>query len=273
MKSVVLLAALVIISATLAVGCRDEPAESPEVAVSNTLLESAVLDLLGDDTSVLRLTEPGSCPGHFDVRPSQATQLSKSRLLLRLDFQDSLDDKLSGATRAGLRIAEVHIDGGLCVPDSYLSACRQTADALVEAGLLDRESADERLEAIARRLDLLSARVEEKMGRLNGTPVVASVHQRAFCEWMGLRVVGTYRGADVEVPRRLQQAHDAGREAGAVVVIANRPEGRRAADFLAERLDGTVVVFDNFPVLGGRHGSFDDLVEDNVARFLEAAGQ
>lgn len=265
-------ALLVVLAAMPLAGCSEDSAQS-DVAVSNSLLEAAVTDLLGDGTPVLRLTEPGSCPGHFDVRPSQISQLRNSRLLLRMDFQESLDAKLSGAMSDGLQIAPISLAGGLCEPDTYLDACRQTADALVEAGLLDAETAAQRLDHITERMKELSLKVSETTAPVRGTTVIASVHQQAFCEWLGLNVVGTFRGADVEVPRQLQRAHDASRDAGAAIVIANRPEGRRAADFLAERLDGSVVVFDNFPALDGRHGSFDDMVEDNIARLLEAAGQ
>lgn len=268
MKGVI--CATLLMAAVLTTGC-EEDSPPAEVAASNSLLECAVLDLMGDSTPVLRLAEPGACPGHFDVRPSQISQLRDSRLLLRMDFQKSLDAKLSGLTGDGLTIAEVRLSGGLCEPDTYYDACRQTADALVEAGLLDRATADTRLQTIAGRMDDLSARISEATRALEGTPVVASEHQELFCRWLGLDVVATYRGADVEVPRLLQQARDAAVDAGAAIVIANRPEGRKAADFLADRIDGEVVVFDNFPMLGGRHDGFEDLVEDNVAKLLEVA--
>ncbi|MFP3938007.1 MAG: metal ABC transporter solute-binding protein, Zn/Mn family, partial [Phycisphaerae bacterium] len=243
------------------------------VAVSNSLLECAVKDLLGDSVTILRLAEPGTCPGHFAVRPSQISQLRDCRLLLRMDFQKSLDAKLSGVSRQGLEIKEVRLGGGLCSPPTYMETCRQTADALVSTGLIGRDHAEAQLRKVSERMDSLSSHVRSATVSLQDTPVLASVHQKAFCEWLGLNVVGTFRGADVEVTRRLQQAYEAARDAEVKVVIANRPEGRKAADFLADRIDGQVVVFDNFPVLDGRHGHFDDLVEDNVARLLEVAGK
>ena len=259
-----------------AVGCRGraDAADPPEaeVAASNTFLEAAAADLLGDGTPIVRLAEPGTCPGHFDIRPSQARRLGRCKLLLRMDFQDALDDRLSRARTRGLRVSEVAVPGGLCEPESYLSACRQTAEALVEAGLLERARADQRLTAIAARMRELSERCRQRVEPLRGRPVVASIRQQAFCRWLGLEVAATFRGADVEIPQRLRQAYDDGRAARAKLVIANRPEGRRAADFLAERLGGEVVVLGNFPDLGAGHERFDDLVEANLARLLEAAG-
>ncbi len=256
---------------TLMPGCRDSPHQGPTpIAASNSLLECAVLDLLGDATQVVRLAEPGMCPGHFDLRPSQVAELRHCRLLLRLDFQSSLDTRLTGATQDGLHIAEVTIPGGLCEPESYLSACRQTAGALVKAGHLDRAQAGERLAAIEQRLANLTDECHRKVAALDGLPVLASCHQEAFCRWLSLRVVATFRGADTESSKQFGEAVAAAKEARVRTVVANQPEGRKAADFLADGLGGRVVVFGNFPDLGGRHRSFDDLVADNVARLLEA---
>ena len=65
----------------------------------------------------------------------------------------------------------------------------------------------------------------------------------------------------------------AGAQAGNVkLLIANLPEGRRAADMLAERLGVKVVVFDNFPRSGGAT-AFDELVRGNVADLADAMTQ
>jgi hypothetical protein len=58
-------------------------AESAPVAVSSPYLEAAIRDVLRRDVSLVRLAGPAMCPGHFDMRPSQITDLAKCRLLNR----------------------------------------------------------------------------------------------------------------------------------------------------------------------------------------------
>lgn len=254
-------------------GCRKASVGAPaEVAASNSLLECAARDLLGDSTPILRLAEPGMCPGHFDIRPSQAEQIRRCRVLLRLDFQKSLDAQTGGAKGAGPQIAEIRIAGGLCEPESYLAACRQTADALVAAGLLDRLVADRRLGEIDRRIEQAASQCLTNVQGLKDTPVIASVHQKSFCQWLGLRVVGTFSGADTAAVTSIDRAVRDGEAAGVKVVIANRPEGRRVADALAERLQAKVVVFGNFPALDAGQASFEDLLAGNVEALRKAAG-
>jgi len=253
-------------------GCRRaSPRPAPTVAVVDSFLASAVRDLLGDSARVMRLAEPGMCPGHFDVRPSQIAVVRRCRVLLYQDFQKALAGRLERATGGRLRIVEVGVPEGLCRPQTYLTACAHTAKVLVDVGLLSQPAAERRLRDIRRRLERLGARQLRRVAALKGTAVVASVHQEAFCRWLGLEVVATFRGADVESAARLERALRAARGRRVRWVIANLPEGRRAADFLAERLGAEVVVFGNFPAPGRGHGRFDDLLTDNVSRLLEAA--
>jgi ABC-type Zn uptake system ZnuABC Zn-binding protein ZnuA len=261
-------------------GCRDRESLSgdanssaPTIAASNSFLECAVTDLLGASTPILRLAEPGMCPVHAGVRPSQVAALSRCRVLFRMDFQKSLDAKVARACEEGLHIAEVRIPGGLCEPESYLAACRQIAGALGESKLIDPSLVQDRLSRITQRVQQTVSQCRQDVSSIGETPVVASVRQEAFCQWLGLRVIATFQGADVESTRRLDEALRAGRREGVQVVVANLPEGRRVADFLAKGLKARVVVFGNFPALGRDHECFDDLVRDNVARLLEAVGE
>ncbi len=253
-------------------GCGErQKGPPPRVAATNSLLACAAREFLGPGAPVLQLAGPGMCPGHFDVRPSQINALRHCSVLLRMDIQQSLDRKLEAAVDEGLRIAEVRVSGGLCLPASYIEVCGAAARALVEAGLLDRSEADDRLARIQQRMGRLTDLCRQRVEPLADLPVLSSVHQESFCRWLGLRPVATFRGSDTAGSSELAEAYDVAREAGARLVVANLPEGRRAADFLAERLKGRVVVFENFPAGNAGIESFEALVTGNVTRLIEAA--
>lgn len=243
------------------------------MAVTNSLLECVTKDLLGESSPVMRLAEPGMCPGHLDVRPSQVRELRRCRVLLRLDFQNSLDARFGGAGEGRLRVAEIHIAGGLCEPGSYLSACHQVADVLVGADLLGRAAADRQLGRIDQRIGQAAERWRARTAVVRGMAVLCSVHQAAFCEWLGLKVVATFSGADTAGIGQLDEAIRKGEQGGVRLVIANRPEGRRVADALAQRLGAKVVVFSNFPAMTEEQRTFESLLDGNVGALLEAVGQ
>jgi zinc transport system substrate-binding protein len=255
-------------------GCRQSSRSvGPSIATTTSYLEAAAHDLLGDDLPVVRLAEPGTCPGHFDMRPSQMVDLRRCRALLRFDFQESLDAKLAGDGTSGPHVAEITLRGGMCRPESYLSACRQVADHFTKMGLLAHTNSETRLQAIAARLEALSQEVSHRVAQahLIGLPVISSGHQRDFSEWLGLRVVTTFRAADTASIAEIEEAIDAGKLGQVKLVIANRPEGRRTADALAERLKARVVVFENFPALRDGRVSFDAMLQTNVGALRQTA--
>lgn len=260
---------LLLLASLLLPGChRAGPASHVlRLATTTTYLEAVARDLLGTGLQIVRLAEPGTCPGHFDLRPSQVQELRGCRLLLRFDFQRALDARLAHLFTKGPAVIEVAPGGGLARPDRYLNACRQAADQFVQLGWLTPAEAASRVEDIARRLATLASDATNHIAQagLRGVPVLASGHQREFCEWLGLEVVATFRGADTAGIHDLETALAAGKPAAVRLVIANRPEGRRTADALAARLGCAVVVLDNFPWVHDGGVRFDDLLQGNVA--------
>jgi zinc transport system substrate-binding protein len=248
-------------------------AAGPRLAVTTSYLEAAACDLLDDDLVVVRLAEPGTCPGHFDLRPSQVRELRRCRALLRFDFQTALDAKLAGDAANQPAIVQVVLGSGMGLPASYLSACRQVADHLIELDLLSHSQAESRLDHIAARLETISRDATHRVAQagFTGVPVLASRHQRDFCKWLGLEVVADFRGADTASIAEIEEAIRAGKFARIKQVIANLPEGRRTADALAERLGARVIVFENFPALRDGRVSFDAMFSVNVEALLRSA--
>lgn len=258
-----------IILAPLAViGCRDGAVaeEAAEIAVTNSYLGSVVRDLCGPDIEVLCLSAPGMCPGHFDISPAQVRQLGNCKMLLLFDFQQKVERNLTRLKANGLRMDSVTGRVGLCIPDAYLATCREVA-GLLSSTYPDRATQFEaRLEAIERRLIALANELQASVQRSGtaGAKVLASNHQAKFAEWLGLEVVATFVGSDVEtianIDHCLQQA--AGKEIR--FIVANKQEGTALAEALADRLGAKAAVFGNFPLQADDAMGFDGLLRHNV---------
>ncbi len=242
----------------------EQPADGPRLAVSNSYLEAAIDDLLGTSGRCVRLAEPGTCPGHFDIRPSQVTALSNCTLLLRFDFQTSLDRKLENLVSGGLQIVPIKAPGALCDPATYDAVCEQVATALQQQHLLTQSAAQQRLAEIHARMEQLTRSVHDqvKAADLSGQRVIASAHQAELCRFLDLSVAATLGSADVA---SIGEIDAAVQRPDIDLVVANRPEGRGLADAVAERLGVPVIMFDNFPADGDR---FDDLLQTNVDRLI-----
>ena len=256
-------------------GCSDKPTgvEAPRVGVTTTWLQCAVRDIAGEQFEILCLLPPGDCPGHFDVSPGTIRRLSRCPLLFRFDFQRGVDNKLSGMTSRGLRIVEVNGTRGLCVPDSYLEACRRVAEALAKRYPASAERFRSRLLAVEERVSSLAETAKTKVadGGFRGVKVIASGRQEMFCGWLGLDVVAALPRAENTTSSALEKLIALGEASGVRLIVSNLQEGRRAADSVAQRIEASVVVFSNFPSMDSGQQRFDDLLLNNLASLIQGA--
>ncbi len=256
-------------------GCRRAPREplARAVATSNSYLASAVRDVAGPDVPIISLAPPGTCPGHFDIRPSQVDQLRHCSVLLRFDFQRSIDAKLRDLAGNGLQIRSIEIAGALCEPASYLAACKQAGETLAANHVTDPAVLEQQFLRIETQLNALAdqARQQIQQAGLDHRPVLCSSHQAGFCRWLGLNVAAVFSGSDSASLGQIDSAIRAGGSQKARFIIGNQPEGRSAADALAERLGCRVVMFDNFPPSPQAAGTYQDMVRTNVRRLVQAS--
>ncbi len=268
---------LAVICSLLWAGCEDRPGQESraEVAVTNSYLACVVRDLCGDDENVLCLAPPGMCPGHFDISPSQVRQLRDCRMLLLFDFQERIEGTLSRFKEKGLKTASVAKDGGLCVPETYLAACRQVNDILSSEYPESKSARQQKPEIIEKHLQDLR---EELLGKvqqagLSSAEVLTSNHQADFAKWLGLETIATFVGSDIETAAGIDHCIKKARGRDVRFVIANKQEGTAVAEAMAERLRAKAVVFSNFPEVTGGASGFDELLRANVQALLEAARQ
>lgn len=266
-RRVVLLAVLAALSTTPA--CRPPEEPSPgSVVVTTSLLEQAAREVLPPETgiSVVRLAAPGTCPGHFDLSPRALPRLAGAVLVIRHDFQEALDEKLSRLVPPGCDVVAAGRAGGLLVPEHYAALVDDVARRLA-AALPGERSAIERRAASARsRIERLAARLRTEDRPWRGARVIASGRQRDLCSWLGLEVVATLdRPGDVtpaELERLVRESAD--------LIVANLQEGTSAAATLGRRKGIPVAVFSNFPGADGYGEGYDALLDADLER-LESA--
>ncbi len=245
------------------------------VGVTTSWLECAIHDVAGRRCQPIRLSSPGDCPGHFDLAPGTLRRLSGCSLLFRFDFQAGLDSKLSGLRARGLRVVPVAMPGGLCVPQRYLSACRQVEEILQRSYPWFGHEFRERVEAVEKRLSDLSEGVQARIAgaSLRGEKIVCSEHQSDFCDWLGLEIVAEFSRAEDMTSSEVEKVIAKAEREGARLIIANLQEGRRAAEVIGRRVGARVIGFSNFPSMAADQRRFEDLVLDNVESLIQGVGR
>lgn len=243
------------------------------VAVGNSWIASCLRDLGATSDCVHLIVPPGSCPGHYDLRPSQLALLRASRVTVFFDFQASMAERLRATALTECRLIILAPKGGLCVPDTYRAMAHELASELARGDSTLSASLEKRLRELDANLEDLARALREqvKNSPWASAPVLASVHQKAFCEWLGLRVVATIPAADTATPAQVERILAQARAERVRAVVANRQEGTKAAEAMAASLNVPVVEFSNFPDEATSEPDFAALVRQNVTRLVRAA--
>jgi len=264
----------VLMAAMLSGGCDrhgQTTTDRPCIGVTTSYIECAVNDLTGGRMRIVRVMPPGGCPGHFDISPGTLGQLRDAAMLFRFDFQSALDSKLERLRQGGLKIVPVPAGDGLCIPENYGDVCRVVCEALSERWPSQAPDYRTALSKTQHRLEALGTRLRREVAHagLTGAKVLSSHHQAAFCQWLGLDVVGRITADQLTRLSSLSQNLTTGQWDRVRCVIANRQEGDRPARTLAERLHARCVVFSNFPSMEPGQQTFDDLVRANLEALLK----
>jgi zinc transport system substrate-binding protein len=254
-------------------GCKESNnyQKQPEIAVANSYLLSAVKDLCGEQTDVMSFVSPGMCPGHFDMSPAQVKQLGRCKILLLFDFQSGIGNALSRLEERGLKIYSIKAPEGLCLTKTYLAVVRNIADVLSKDNPAERMEYDKRFEFIEERLNTLADDINSKIEKagLANIEVLVSGHQAEFAKWLGLNVVATFAGSDIEIPSGINSALMEAKDKNIKFVIANQQEGTALAKAMANRLNSKMVVFSNFPTGQSDMPAFDSLLIENISGLFE----
>lgn len=243
------------------------------VVVTTSMLESAVHDAAGPGHGirVVRLIQPGGCPGHFDLSPRALPALRQARCIIRHDFQADLDRKIAHLGADGLDSVVVKADASLLIPNHYQGLVAAVRRILVAHGLStspDGAETDAVDEALTRQIAELEALAAEHRSRYGGRRVMASLHQKAFCEWLGYDVTGVLKRAENTTPADFRELM----QSSADLVIANLQSDGTTGRSVAGRKGIPLAIISNFPGTDDAGQGFAELFKSNLRR-IEAAWQ
>jgi zinc transport system substrate-binding protein len=241
---------------------------APVVVVTTSMLESAVraIEPSKDKIAVERIISPGSCPGHFDLSPRIVPTLKNASLVIRHDYQGVLESKIAGLGVRNVPSIAIETPGSLLIPSHYAALIERIASALPEILPGECGSVQKAVEQARNRSSALESSMRERIAPWRGRPVVASINQKELCEWLGFRVVGILERPEDVSPQDMENLASCGAE----LVIGNLQEGTEAVLSLGRRMKVPVAVLSNFPGAPGYGSGYDQLIDENMKRIVDA---
>lgn len=250
-------------------------ADKLNVVASTTLLQSAVKDIGGRYVSVSVLIAPGSCPGHYDIRPQDIRRLSSSRLVLTHGYECFVDNIVRSMGRNRPDLVKITASGNWMVPSVYFRGAKQAAEALCKADPKHSNDYRKSLSSLETSTNRLAAQLIKQSSAKDTSriAVLCSDQQEAFVKWMGFKIVGTYARAEEFTPTELHKLTANARRLHVQLVIDNLQSGPTAGMELAKDVGAAHVTLSSFP--GGFAGTdtWSKCIQDNVNRVIRGIGK
>ncbi len=245
----------------------------PTVVVTTTAIESIISEIGKGGISVASLIPPDTCPGHFDLRPTDAFKLNSAALILGHSFEkESFLKKVAGLIekKNAVRIIAIDVEGSWMVPDTYLSAVDEITKVLKEefpGQAQDFESNASRYkEQIKKESGDLKAQAQ-RLG-LDKVNAIASDMQKDLLDWFGIKVVATYGRPDEISALELQQLIEQARANDVRIVIDNLQSSGKAGKPIADELGIAYLTLSNFPKIYAGKVSYLDTLEENAKQLF-----
>jgi zinc transport system substrate-binding protein len=254
-----------------------QPVARLKIVATTSLIAEIVADVGGDAVEVVTLIPPASCPGHFDVKPSDMRILADARVFFLHHWQGrSFSDNIIRASgNPSLTKAVLDVPGNWMAPLVQVAATERIAAVLAEA---DPARADDyRAVAVRRTVEVqkVGAAQSQRLDQagVRDIRVLANDMQADFIRWAGFHVVGVFgRGEDMS-PREVEDAIRSGRDQAVRLVIDNLQSGKQAGLGIAKEIGAVQVTLSNFP--GGFEGTenWEKSVERNIDLLISAIGK
>jgi len=248
------------------------------VVAGTALLQCAVQDVAAGGAAPPVLIPPGTCPGHYDMRPGDVGRVADCDVLFLHPWQEAMPNVTRVIEASGIapeKVLVIPVPGNWMLPDAYAQALEAVAAALETRGLAPGEVRDRAVQrgAAVRALgDALRSRLTAVGAP--GTPVMCQEMIAPVVEWAGFSVAGTFgRSEDLSVSG-VEALVRRGKDQAVALVIDNLQGGdEKMGAALAAELGTPRVVLSNFPGGLPETATWDRAATENVERLLDALRQ
>ena len=240
--------------------------EKVKVVCTTTILEKFAEEVGGEKVEVISLVQPGVCPAHFDIKPSNVYDVSEASLVLCHGFEPWLGGLISSSGNKDVKKAV--LKGSWSTPDSAIQMVEKIKDALSEASPENaeyfNENADKTIEEIRETAE--SIKKEADTLDVKNIDVICMKWQKEFVEWIGFNIVATYGPPENVSMKEINELT----KKKALLVIDNLQSGTKLGSQIASEIGAYHVILTNFPDAVPGTGTLSEMMKYNADQLFNA---
>jgi len=240
--------------------------EKIKVVCTTTILETFVEEIGGEKVDVISLVQPGVCPAHFDIRPSNVYDVSEASLILCHGIEPWLDDLINSSGNKDVK--KVLLKGSWSTPDSAIRKIGEIKNALSEVSPENTEYFKENAEKTIENIRETAENIKEEAESLGvkNIDVICMGWQKEFVEWIGFNIVATYGPPEKVSMKEINELT----KTKAVLVIDNLQSGTKLGSQIASEIGAYHVILTNFPDAVPETDTISKMIEYNADQLFNA---
>jgi len=252
---------------------------SVDIIAGSSFIANIIQDVSDGEVESRTLIPPGTCPGHYDVKPGDIEALANSKAIFIHNYQQSFQNvngAIEAADNPNLIITVLNVTGNWMVPAIQAEGVGKIAVAM---GEIDSENAvNYQQRAVDREQAILSygdnVKNELQVAGVEGVKVICAEMQAGFVGWAGFDIVATFGRPEDLSPADVNQLVSQAQQAGVALIIDNLQSGSTTLGAsIEEDIEAITVTISNFP--GGLENTetWEKAIDKNVDLLLDALNE
>jgi zinc transport system substrate-binding protein len=278
----VVLAMVLLASIFTALSCTqssNQPSDQVDVMAGSSLIANIIRDVAGDTLTTRSLIPADTCPGHYDIKPSDIIALGSCTALFIHDYQQyfaNINDAVAAADNPSLNVTVLNVPGNWMVPTVQAEAVGAVAQVLEqlypENAAYYEQRATEREQAILAHGQEVENTLQQ--AGVDGVKVICAEMQADFAPWAGFNVTATFGRPEDLSPADLAQLVEAANQTGAALIIDNLQSGSTTLGAaIAGDVNAIPVIISNFPGGLSNTNTWEEAIDKNVDLLLAALNE
>jgi len=252
---------------------------SVDIMTGSSFITNIIEDVADSKLETRTLIPPGSCPGHYGVKPGDIKALANSTAFFIHNYQQNYEN-VTGAIEAAdnpdLIITVINITGNWMTPPVQAEAVDKIAQALCdiypENAVYYHGNATEMVQAILDKGEEVANTLQE--AGVEGVKVICAEMQAGFVKWAGFDIVATFGRPEDLSPADVTQLITEAEQAGVALVIDNLQSGSATLGAAMEPdIEAIPVTISNFPGGFENTETWEKAIDKNVDLLLEALNE
>jgi ABC-type Zn uptake system ZnuABC Zn-binding protein ZnuA len=246
-------------------------AEETNIVCTNSVLADYTSNLITENVTITHIMPGGACPSHFDLTPSQASQIIEADIVISLGWEPwltNISDKLIDVDQQQIKCPGL---GEWSLPSNTIKFVEKIRDRLGEILSEKNTSIQTNAEEYIDEINKKSEYLQNMITTMNyeNRKVIVMNWQKEFIEWLGLTVAASYGPPERLSTQDKLNITTTADDGEITVIIDNLQSGIEFGEQTAKETGKIHVVFTNFPGAIENVDTYLEMLEYNTAELIK----